>query len=85
VVRRHPVGRNKGEPSAVGERYRIVVRGEFGDLLSAAFDDVSVETGGGKTVLVAAVRDSQELYGILDRLRDHGVHIEKVSQIDEHD
>jgi hypothetical protein len=67
----------------VRERYRVVVHGEFGDLLSTAFDDVSVSTGEGKTVLVAAVRDSQELYGLLDRLRDHGVEIEEVSRLGE--
>jgi hypothetical protein len=78
------VGQNR-EPSAVGQRYRIVVRGEFGELLTAAFRDVSVTAGGGKTELVATVRDSQELYGLLDRLRDHGIHIEEVSEIDGRD
>ena len=73
--------RQDGPPT--GEHYRIVVTGEFGDLLSAAFDDVIVSTGGGKTVLIAPVRDSQELYGLMDRLRDHGVQLETVTQIDE--
>ena len=71
------------DPTGVKERYRVVVHGEFGDLLAAAFGDVSLTSGDGKTVLVAAVRDSQELYGILDRLRDHGVHIVEVTQMDE--
>jgi hypothetical protein len=71
------------EPSTGREHYRIVVAGEFGDLLSAAFDDVTVSAGGGKTVLIARVRDNQELYGLMDRLRDHGVQLEKVTQIDE--
>jgi hypothetical protein len=71
------------EPSTGREHYRIVVAGEFGDLLSAAFDDVTVFAGGGKTVLIARVRDSQELYGLMDRLRDHGVKLEKVTQVDE--
>jgi hypothetical protein len=73
------------EPSTGREHYRIVVAGEFGDLLSAAFDDVTVTTGGGKTVLIAPVRDSQELYGLMDRLRDHGVQLERVTQVDEPD
>jgi hypothetical protein len=67
--------------SVAGQRYRIVVHGEFGDLLTAAFSDVSVSTGGGRTELRADVRDSQELYGLLDRLRDHGIHIEEVSEV----
>jgi hypothetical protein len=51
--------------------------GEFGDLLSAAFD-VTVSTGGGKTVLITPARDSPELYGLMDQLRDHGVQLETV-------
>jgi hypothetical protein len=73
----------KNEPSIGPKRYRIVVAGEFGDLLSAAFDDVTVSVGDGRTVLVAPVRDSQELYGLMDRLRDHGVQLESVSQIEQ--
>jgi hypothetical protein len=64
------------------QRCRIVVHGEFGALLQAAFADASVTTGAGKTVLVTTLRDSQELYGVLDRLRDHGVKIETVRQVD---
>jgi hypothetical protein len=75
----------RDESSTGREHYRIVVAGEFGDLLSAAFDDVTVTAGGGKTVLIAPVRDSQELYGLMDRLRDHGVQLEGVTQIDEPD
>ena len=67
------------------ERFRIVVRGEFGGLLKTAFQDVTVTTGGGKTELIAEVRDNQELYGLLDRLRDNGVDIEEVSQVHERD
>jgi hypothetical protein len=70
------------KPQAMRQRCRIVVHGEFGDLLQAAFADASVTTGGGKTVLVTTLRDSQELYGVLDRLRDYGVKIETVSQVD---
>jgi hypothetical protein len=66
-----------GSPS-VRERYRIVVHEEVGRLLSAAFADVKVETGEGKTVPIATVKDDQELDGLVDRLRDHGIHIEGV-------
>ncbi|MGH8822904.1 MAG: hypothetical protein ACRDVN_00290 [Jiangellaceae bacterium] len=70
---------HEDEPPTGGGHYRIVVAGEFGDLLSAAFDDVIVSTGGGKTVLIAPVRDGQELYGLMDRLRDHGIRLETVA------
>ena len=45
---------------------------------TAPFDDVEIETIAGTTVLLAWVRDDQELYGLLDRMRDHGVEIESV-------
>ena len=69
-------------PPAPIVQYRIVVHGEFGDMLEAAFSDVSVSSGGGRSVLIATVQDRQELYGLLDRLRDHGVAIEEVTPVD---
>jgi len=56
-------------------RYRIVVRGEFGPLLSNAFSDLLIETRSGETVLTAEVVDSSGLYGILDRLGDFAVEV----------
>ena len=64
------------------DRYRIVVRWEFGELLTAAFSDVEVETVEGMTVLLVSVRDAQELYGLIDRMRDHGIEIESVNRDD---
>jgi hypothetical protein len=61
--------------------FRIEVRGEFGDLLDTAFDDVSTQSAAGRTVLTAKVRDEQHLYGIIDRLRDLGVHIISLKQV----
>jgi hypothetical protein len=61
------------------DRYRIVARWQFGALPTAAFDDVEIETIAGMTVLLAWVRDDQELHGLLDRMRDQGVDIESVS------
>jgi hypothetical protein len=75
---RETVAGKKRQAPRVG--YRIVVRGEFGDLLAAAFDDMTVSTGGNQTVLTGRLRNSQELYGVLDRLRDLGVHLEHVSK-----
>jgi hypothetical protein len=69
-------------PTTHRDRYRIVVRWEFGELLTAAFSDVEVETVEGMTVLTVWVRDAQELYGLIDRIRDHGVEIESVSRED---
>lgn len=75
------VVRNQGR-GAAASRYRIVVRGEFGEILSAAFPDVSVEPGEGQTVLTVTVADDQELYGIVDRLRDFATSIVSISEVD---
>jgi hypothetical protein len=70
------------EPTHPGIKYRIVVHGEFGDLLSAAFADVAVSRRSGDTVLEAEVPDQQGLYGLIDRLRDHGVDLVTLSRTD---
>jgi hypothetical protein len=63
------------------KRYRIVVRGEFGELLCNAFADFRIETGQGETVLTADVVDSSQLYGILDRLRDFAVDVVRFREV----
>ena len=56
-------------------RYRIVVQGEFGDLLKSAFAELHIATGTGETVLIAEVDNSTGLYRIIDRLNDFAVSI----------
>jgi hypothetical protein len=63
------------------KRYRIEVRGEFGDLLSNAFSELRIETAHGKTVLTADVDDNSGLYGILDRLRDFAIEVVSFSEV----
>lgn len=41
-------------------RYRIIVRGECGDMLAAAIDGLAVESRPGSTCVVAAVRDESD-------------------------
>jgi hypothetical protein len=60
--------------------YEIVVRGEFGDLFAAAFADLTIHPANGQTVLTASVADTAEFYGIVDRLRDFGIEIVRLSQ-----
>jgi hypothetical protein len=58
-----------GQPRrTTGKRYCIVVGSEFGELLTCAFGDLSVQTGGGQTVLLTPAIDQSQLQGILDRL-----------------
>ena len=61
--------------------YQIVVRGEFGALLSQAFSDLKIEPIQGETVLTAVDVDSSGLYRILDRLRDFAVEIESFREV----
>ena len=58
---------------------RIVVRGEFGPLLTAALPECEIAALAGETHLTAQVRDEAELYGVLNRLRDLGAELVSVS------
>ena len=62
-------------------RYRIVVRGEFGDLLSSAFGEMTTQPHQGTTILTADVADLSEFYGVLDRLRDFGIELVSVNEV----
>ena len=62
-------------------KYRIVVRGEFGELLSSAFGEMTALPHRGTTILVADVADSSEFYGVLDRLRDFGIELVSVNEL----
>ena len=57
-------------PDDTPRRYRIVFRGECGDLFADVFSDLVVESRHGYTSVVAAVRDASEFYGLLDRFQD---------------
>jgi hypothetical protein len=62
-------------------RYRIVVRGEFGELLSSAFGEMSAVPDRGTTILMADVADLSEFYGVLDRLRDFAIELVSVNEL----
>jgi hypothetical protein len=62
-------------------RYRIVVRGEFGDLLSSAFGEMTAQPHQGTTILTADVADMSEFYGVLDRLRDFAIELVSVNEL----
>jgi len=62
-------------------RYRIVVRGEFGELLSSAFGDMTALPKDGTTILMADVADLSEFYGVLDRLRDFAIELVSVNEL----
>ena len=62
-------------------RYRIVVRGEFGELLTSAFAEMSAMPHEGTTILLADVADPAEFYSVLDRLRDFAIELVSVSEV----
>jgi len=67
-------------PSTV-QRYRIVVRDDCGDLLASLVEGLAIESGGGRTSVVASVRDESELYGLLDRFHELSLHIVSLHEL----
>ena len=59
------------EFSETGHRYRLMVRGECGPLTEWLFGDA----GDGGTSLIVSARDDSDLYGVLDRIQDLGLHL----------
>jgi hypothetical protein len=69
------------EFSESGHRYRLIVRGECGPLTERLFGDAAIETGYGRTSLIVSARDDSELYGLLDRIQDLGLHLIMLYQV----
>jgi hypothetical protein len=67
--------------SGQARRYRIIVRGECGDMLAGAIEGLTVEPRPGSTCIVASVRDESEFYGLLDRFQDFALHIVSVTEL----
>jgi hypothetical protein len=63
------------EFSETGHRYQLIVRGECGPLTEWLFGEAAIETGNGCTSLIFSARDDNELYGLLDRIQDLGLHL----------
>ena len=49
--------------------YRIILRGECGQLMAAVLDGLLIESCQGWTSVMALVRDEPEMYDLLDRLQ----------------
>ena len=57
-------------------RYRIIIRGECGRLLTSLIENIEVVTSqNGHTCVVALVRDDPEFWGLLEQLRDLAMHV----------
>ena len=64
-------------------RYKIVVRGEWGEHFAAGFEGMDLKAEKGRTVLVGEVVDQAHLHGLLDRVRDFGLDLLSVKAIPE--
>jgi hypothetical protein len=77
-------GTARGRPKRV--TYEIVVRGELSERFASTFlsesigsqDEMHLKPGDGTTAIVIEVIDQAHLFGILERLRDLSLEIERI-------
>jgi hypothetical protein len=63
--------------------YRVVVRGRLGEHLTDVFDQLEVDPRPGQTSLTGNFADQAQLHGLLDQLRDLGIHLISVNPVDQ--
>ena len=63
------------EFSQTGHRYQLILRGECGPLTERLSGDAVIAPGRGGTSLIFSARDDSELYCLLDRIQDLGLHL----------
>jgi len=64
-------------------RYRVVVRGRLGEHLAGVFDELELDPRPGQTSLTGNFADQAQLHGLLDRLRDLGIHLISVNPVEQ--
>jgi hypothetical protein len=70
-------------PADNARRYRIIIRGECGRLLTSLIDNIKVvPSHNGHTCVVALVRDDPEFWGLLEQLRDLAMHVVSLQDLD---
>jgi hypothetical protein len=62
-------------------RYRITIRGRLSQRFAGAFEDMTLETDSGVTILFGDIMDQAHLYGVLDRIRDFGLELLSVEEV----
>jgi hypothetical protein len=69
------------EHAPAGPSYRLTVRGRLSARFAGVFGRLRLEPGRpGETVLVGELRDSAELYGVIERLRDLGLELVRLER-----
>jgi len=61
--------------------YKIVVRDELGERFAQEFEGMSLQAGGGQTVLIGEIIDQAHLHGFLNRLGDFGLELLSVEAL----
>lgn len=61
--------------------YRLEVEGELSDGIGSSFPGMTMRRKNGNTVLVGAVRDQAELYGLLNRCLALGLTLVSVASV----
>ena len=64
-------------------RYRVVIRGRISEHLASVFDHLEVDPRPGRTSLTGNFTDQAQLHGLLDQLRDLGIHLISVNPVDQ--
>ena len=64
-------------------RYRVVVRGRLGEHLAGVFDQLELDSRPGRTSLTGNFADQAQLHGLLDQLRDLGIHLISVNPVEQ--
>ncbi len=62
--------------------YRITVRGRLSERFVSAFEGMTLEPKKGETALVGRIVDQGQLYGMLDRLRDLGLELVRLEEVE---
>jgi hypothetical protein len=65
--------------------YRIIVRGRLSERFAAVFDGLQVESLPGATAISGPIADQGQLHGVLERIRDFGLELVRVEQIEQVD
>ena len=69
------------ENDTVSSTYEVLVRGAPSDDLVSDLGARCFEPSKGKTLIVVDVIDQSHLHGILNRLQDHNIVIERVNPV----
>ncbi len=62
--------------------YRITVRGRLSERFVSAFEGMTLEPKNGETALVGRIVDQGHLYGMLDRVRDLGLELVRLEEVE---